>query len=64
MLELYDKLVQEERAKAAKAGVKFIQFKPEDARYYTDLAWQAGYEEAKEMCRPQYFEKLMKMCGW
>jgi len=64
LLDLYKDIVAKEREKAIKAGVKFIKFKPEDAKSYVNLAWEAGYKEAKTICRPQHFEKLMKMCGW
>jgi len=64
MVKLYKGVVKEERKKAIKAGVKFVKFSPDDARSYVDLAWQAAYEEAKQTCRPQYFEPLLKMAGW
>jgi len=64
MVKEYDKMVQAERKKIADAGVTFIKFAPKDAKKYVELAWQAGYDEAKKICRPQYFQKLMKMAGW
>ncbi len=64
MVKMYQDLVSEERKKAEKAGVNFIHFSENDAKSYVDTAWKAGYEEAKRTCRPEYFEKLMKMAGW
>jgi hypothetical protein len=64
MVKSYENVVSLEREKALKAGVKFIKFSPADGKAYVDLAWKAGYEEAKQICRPQHFEKLMKMAGW
>ena len=64
MVEFFKQMLKEEREKVVKAGVNFIKFSPEDAKRYVDLAWQAGYNEAKQICRPQYFEKIMKMACW
>ncbi len=64
MVEMYKQMLKEEREKVTKSGVTFIKFSPEDAKYYLDLAWQSGYNEAKQICRPQHFEKLMKMACW
>ena len=64
MVNMYQDLVSEERKKAEKAGVNFIRFSEKDAKSYVDTAWKAGYEEAKQICRPAHFEKLMKMAGW
>lgn len=64
MVKDYEKMVQAERKKIVDAGVTFIKFAPQDAKTYSDLAWQAGYDEAKKICRPEYFQKLMKMADW
>ncbi len=64
MVNMFQDLDRKERKKAEKAGVNFIHFSKKNAETYVDTAWKAGYMEAKKICRPEYFEKLMKMAGW
>lgn len=45
------------------AGVEMIQFSPEDAKWYIDLAYQVEIEKALELS-PEYAPQLLKLAGF
>ncbi|MFC2003516.1 TRAP transporter substrate-binding protein DctP [Chloroflexota bacterium] len=64
VMGVWEQQCREEREKWVTAGVNFIKFTPEDAKWYIDLSWEAGKEEAKQNFRPEHFDKLFELAGY